>query len=331
MNRLWLKLEARRNLSGKYGDALGVAVLASLISGALVILMPSTSSLGLPTASGSFFDGLSGLTGESIDLDRILDQMTEFFRELGGKAWLIVLLVGLILLVQPLYRILIGNVIIVGRERWYLRAAHTDMAPPISMMFSLFRKGEYGKTAGGMLWRSFWLFLWSLPTLLTLGIGLIPQQIILFYALFNRMPLTEGMIYRLAKQLGIPLVFFSLTLLAVTGLLFLLFSFILLRKQYRYRLVPFILADNPSYGGKKALRLSRAMTRGKVGSLFLLDLSFLGWILLCLMCVCFSWVTLQLLAPYYRMTWAEAYKKLRDEAAGRGLVQLEELGYVRMA
>ncbi len=331
MNRLWLKLNARRNLSGKYGDALVVAVLASLIGGALNLVMPSTTSLGLPAVRYSFFDGMSGLTGEVIDLDRVLDQIGEYLEVLSRQVWLIGLLAGLILLGLPLYKILVGNVVTVGMERWFLRAAHTDMPPPISLMFSLFKRGEYGKAVGGMVWKTLWLFLWSLPPFLVLGIGLIPQQLLLFHALTQRQALTQGLVYRFSKQTGLPAFLFDLRLLAVTVLIFLFFIFIYIRKQYRYRLVPYILADNPAYGARKALKLSKDMTRGRVWSLFMLDLSFLGWILLSLMCICFSWVALTLLAPYYRMTWAEAYKKLRDDAAGLGLIRMEELGYVRMA
>ena len=41
-------------------------------------------------------------------------------------------------------------------------------------------------------------------------------------------------------------------------------------------------------------------------------------------------MTLHLFAPYYFMTWAEAYKMLRDQAAARGIIRMEELGYVRV-
>ncbi|HZK28812.1 MAG TPA: DUF975 family protein, partial [Clostridia bacterium] len=92
----------------------------------------------------------------------------------------------------------------------------------------------------------------------------------------------------------------------------------------------YILADNPSLGAKRTLNLSKEMTRGKLGALFLLDLSFIGWILLCLMCICLPWITLHLFAPYYRMTWAEAYKAIRDEAVARGMIRMEDLGYVRI-
>lgn len=317
------------NLSGKYGDALGVAVLTSIVAGAVSILFSITSSLGLPTSSSFFLDAYD-LTGESLDPQVLLEGVQEALAYLLNQTWLMALLILLALLVKPLYTLLVGNVIKVGQDRWFLRAAHTDMAPPLGMMFSLFRKGEYGKTLGAMFYKGFWLFLWSLPPYLALALGTMPMQAVLYFALTNNMSLTHGLIYRIARQSGLPLFFFGLPFLLIGILVSLAFSVVLIRKRYRYRMVSFIVADNPSLGARRAMSLSKAMTRGKVGRLFYLDLSFLGWILLSLMCLCLPWIGLNLLAPYYRMTWAEAYKSLRDEAAAQGLVRMEELGYLRL-
>jgi uncharacterized membrane protein len=49
---------------------------------------------------------------------------------------------------------------------------------------------------------------------------------------------------------------------------------------YAYRMVPFILADNSNIGYKRAVKLSASMTQGHKFHIFLLDLSFLGWLLL---------------------------------------------------
>ncbi len=51
-------------------------------------------------------------------------------------------------------------------------------------------------------------------------------------------------------------------------------------KAYSYRFVPYILAQNPHLGYKEVLCLSRKMTKGYKADIFLLDLSFLHWILL---------------------------------------------------
>ncbi len=51
-------------------------------------------------------------------------------------------------------------------------------------------------------------------------------------------------------------------------------------KFYAYRMVPYILADNPEIGHKRAIELSSKMTQGEKWNIFILDLSFLGWFIL---------------------------------------------------
>ncbi len=51
-------------------------------------------------------------------------------------------------------------------------------------------------------------------------------------------------------------------------------------KHYSYFLVPFILAENPTLTAKQAINLSRKMMYGHKWECFLLDLSFIGWLLL---------------------------------------------------
>lgn len=331
MRRAQLKFDARRHLSGKYGDALGVAVVTSLIAGALSLALTLGNRWFMPDLKLPFVNGLDGLGGKGPALGDLFQWMDDYLARIR-QAWpLIALGILITLSATALYRIFVGNVISVGRERWYLRAAHNDVAPPFSIMFTLFRRGQYGKTVGGMFWVSVWLFIWSSIPAAIFILGLLPSQLVYLHAFLNRTTPTQGLVLRLAKQYGLPLFFFSLPMIAVSLLLAMVMTVVLIRKRYSYRLVPYLLADNPSLGGRRALSLSKAMTRGSLWRLFLLDLSFMGWILLCLMCICFPWVTLHLFAPYYFMTWAEAYKMLRDQASMRGLVRMEELGYVRVS
>jgi len=87
-------------------------------------------------------------------------------------------------------------------------------------------------------------------------------------------------------------------------------------KSYEYRMVPYILAENPRIGAKQAIQLSRRMTDGSKFSMFVLDLSFLGWILLGLL-ACF--VGVLFVQPYVDMTMAELYIGLRKNALEKGL------------
>lgn len=329
--RARLKHDARRHLSGKYGDALAVAVVATLIGGAVAGILELSNIKFFPKVNLPFLSGLSGLENLELTYGDMFEWLADYLSRIRTGLPLIILGTMITLVAGLLYRIFVGNIISVGRERWYLRAAHEGMAPPFSLMFTLFRKGQYGKTAGGMLWTSFWLFIWSIIPSLLLFIGLLPSQLVAYHVVVNRTTPTGGLLIRLAKQYGLPLFVFSPAIPLVFSLFSLVMALIVIRKRYSYRLVPYLLADNPSLGGRQALKLSMAMTRGNIWKLFVLDLSFIGWVLLCLMCICFSWVALHLLAPYYFMTWAEAYKNLRDQASMKGIVRMEELGYVRVS
>ena len=80
-------------------------------------------------------------------------------------------------------------------------------------------------------------------------------------------------------------------------------------KHYSYRMVPYILADQPELSGTAAITRSREMMNGQKWNAFVLDLSFLGWHIL-------SALTLGILGvfyvnPYQAATNAELYHELK--------------------
>ncbi|RCW51713.1 DUF975 family protein [Paenibacillus prosopidis] len=93
-------------------------------------------------------------------------------------------------------------------------------------------------------------------------------------------------------------------------------------KAYAYSMVPFILADNPNIGYRRAVDLSNQMTRSHKFRIFVLDLSFLGWILLGLLAL---FIGVLFVLPYINATKAELYLKLRQLALEDGLTTEEEL------
>lgn len=87
-------------------------------------------------------------------------------------------------------------------------------------------------------------------------------------------------------------------------------------KAYEYRLVPYLLAENPDMDYHDAIETSRRMTDGQKGDIFVLDLSFIGWgIVSGLTCgiVGILWVM-----PYMAQTNAELFGALRDGAPTPG-------------
>jgi len=82
-------------------------------------------------------------------------------------------------------------------------------------------------------------------------------------------------------------------------------------KAYGYRMVPYILAENPSIGHWRALELSLAMTDGQKMDIFVLDLSFIGWYLLGTLAFGIGVVFVN---PYVYGTNAELYRALKEQA-----------------
>jgi len=93
-------------------------------------------------------------------------------------------------------------------------------------------------------------------------------------------------------------------------------------KSYAYRMVPYILADNPNIGAEKAIELSNEMTRGHKFDIFVLDLSFIGWYLLGTLAL---GIGVFLVMPYDNATNAELYLVLRNDAIKNNLCSYEDL------
>lgn len=89
-------------------------------------------------------------------------------------------------------------------------------------------------------------------------------------------------------------------------LLFIIPGFV---KAYEYSMIPYLLAENPNLSAPQAFSLSKQMTTGQKMDLFVLDLSFLGWIILGLIC---CGIGILFVLPYPEATRAEVYLNLRD-------------------
>ena len=81
-------------------------------------------------------------------------------------------------------------------------------------------------------------------------------------------------------------------------------------KNYSYKMVPFIIAENPKIDSKNAIKLSRDMMYGHKMEAFKMDLSFFGWFFL-------EYITFGLAGifvnPYYKECFIQFYIELRNE------------------
>lgn len=85
-------------------------------------------------------------------------------------------------------------------------------------------------------------------------------------------------------------------------------------KTFSYAMTPYIIADNPDISALDAIDRSKKMMDGHKWELFVLRLSFIGWILLgCITCgLAFIYVT-----PYMQVTTANFYENLKIEESAQ--------------
>lgn len=94
-------------------------------------------------------------------------------------------------------------------------------------------------------------------------------------------------------------------------------------KAYAYSQMFFILAENPKIGVRRAMKLSIEITRGYKGELFIMDLSFLGWMLLTALT---GGILYLYVMPYMQMSKTNAYKMLKVMAIRAGRVSESDFG-----
>lgn len=94
-------------------------------------------------------------------------------------------------------------------------------------------------------------------------------------------------------------------------------------KQYSYRMVPYIVAENPNIEALDAIRLSRRMMKGHKWECFVADCSFLGWYLLNLITFGLSGIFYS--NGYNAAFFAEYYVYVRSMAKSTGIAGSEML------
>lgn len=79
---------------------------------------------------------------------------------------------------------------------------------------------------------------------------------------------------------------------------------------YAYAMVPYLLRDYPELTATEALRTSRQMMKGHKWDLFVLDFTFIGWMILCCFTLGIGFIWLQ---AYMSAAYAHFYEDLKAE------------------
>ena len=79
-------------------------------------------------------------------------------------------------------------------------------------------------------------------------------------------------------------------------------------KGYAYSMTPYVMNDHPELDAEDCIHESRMIMRGHKWKLFCLDLSFIGWAILCLFTLGIGFLWLQ---PYMESSHAKFYEELK--------------------
>ncbi len=93
-------------------------------------------------------------------------------------------------------------------------------------------------------------------------------------------------------------------------------------KIYSYAMTHFILKDDPQLRYNGAIEKSMDMMNGNKMKLFLLDLSFIGWALLCLLTLGIGFL---FLIPYVKASHAAFYEDLKSEYNSESIIIEENI------
>lgn len=154
----------------------------------------------------------------------------------------------------------------------------------------------YGKSMGVYWWNYLWIFLWML-------VFYVPM--IILNAISTSMLILSNSGDVNFALVGSMVVVAILQVAVIIGL-----YVVIINRSLAYSMMWYIVCDDNKVGAIDSMNISKAITKKHLWSLFVLNLSFIGWFLLCLLTlgIGFLW-----LLPYVETTNYEAYKVLRDE------------------
>lgn len=90
-------------------------------------------------------------------------------------------------------------------------------------------------------------------------------------------------------------------------------------KSYEYRMIPYILAENPGMNREDVFQISKEMMDGQKWNMFVLDLSFIGWNILS--SFTFGLLSIFWVSPYVEATYAEVYAWNKQKAFEKGYIR----------
>lgn len=159
---------------------------------------------------------------------------------------------------------------------------------------------------------------WAGSITTVLSVLILPLQYAYYISLLERTRGGEEELTRFTLQYAINHAYAN-TRFLVAGLLIMLISMVLaiftlgigaIIVNYMYSMVPYLLHDYPELTPREAMKISREMMSGQKWNLFVLDLTFIGWIMLSIFTAGIGMIFVE---PYMSTTRAAYYEDLKSE------------------
>ena len=297
-----LKQRAKHVLAGCYWISFGVAVILAFISSGngFSLYMPFNTN----TASQYHYTAPNAYNTYTYGSNHSYSDILPIF------SIILLIILGAAFIVGIALSIFVYSPLTVGGKRFFVRAGE-GYEVKFGNMGYCFKNG-YWNVVKTMFMKKLFIFLWSLLALIPvlIGFGIIFASLLIksaytgggikWYGLYMR----ELFGYSIKSD---PLLAIAISLLPLFVIAATIPAFI---AQYRYYMVEYLLADDPHLPWQKALKQSGEMMRGNKWATFVLELSFLGWVILG-MCACF--VGILFVKPYIEATTAQLYIHLKNK------------------
>lgn len=212
-------------------------------------------------------------------------------------------MVFLILLLLVLaIKFFIINPIEAGGRKFFTTLNRTDEGRFSDFAFTF--SNNYIESVKKLIVRDLFLFLWAIASWFT---SIVLSFI--FAPLFFRLAMATG---------SVVIAFVFWLIISVFSVLPIGIAF------YRYKWIPYIVAENTDITPSRAMDISKQMMYGYKWKLFLFDLSFIGWYALGVLTLGLG---ILFVNPYMDCSKAVIYETMRAKAVKKGIAEHWELGY----
>lgn len=283
-----LKQRAWNILSKNYWWALLATFLTVLIQTAASSIVTIISSIAMPAATS----GISVLTALADNPRSSASLLSTYIAVISATAFM-QLLVSAISIAIIMF---ISAPLNYGLTNFIMQQRNHDKFTSVDIIFSAFRKDSYKRVTAGMAWGYLWQYIWSfVPT----AIFIVPTVSLIFGSAAISYVTKDSPDSGGGAAFVLLIVYLLLLFIALA-----VYMLVVMNRMYAYLYIPFLLVDQPQLSYREVMNMSKKMTDGQKGSMFLLDLSFIGWWLLVLLsCGILS----SALVPYILTTRAEMY------------------------